>query len=232
MKAILLAGGKGVRLQPYTDIFPKPLLPIGKKPILEIIIRQLKSYGFNEIIIAVGHFAELIITYFGDGTKYGIEITYSREKDPLGTIGPLASIKNQIDDHFLVMNGDILSAINYLDLFTYHIKNNYIATIALTKKEIDINFGVVEIDNNKCINNYTEKPTIEYLINAGIYIFDPRILEYIKQNEKLDFPDLLKKLISNRESIKGYIFKDYWLDIGEPNNYIKANKDIDKILKK
>ena len=229
MKAVILAGGKGTRLKPYTTVFPKPLMPIGDKPILEIIVRQLKSHGFNEAIMAVGHLAELIMTFFNDGSKYGIKIKYAREDKPLGTAGGLGLIKDELNEAFLMMNGDVLTTLDYSDLVNYHKKNKVIATIALKKRAVKIDFGVPEVDEDNNIVGYTEKPEIEYLVSMGVYAFDPRILEYIKPNEYLDFPDLIKKLISNGETVKGYVYDGYWLDIGRPDDYERANREIDKM---
>ena len=229
MKAVILAGGKGTRLKPYTTVFPKPLMPIGDKPILEIVIRQLKSHGINEIIMAVGHLAELIMAFFNDGSKYGIKIKYSREDHPLGTAGPLALLKEDLNEPFLLMNGDILSTIDYSNLVNYHKKNKSTATIALKRRDIKIDFGIVEMDDSNVIKNYIEKPTIDYLVSMGIYVFEPEILEYITPNEKLDFPDLIKQLISNGETVKGYVYDGYWLDIGRPDDYERANREIEEI---
>lgn len=232
MKAVLLAGGKGSRLKPYTTVFPKPLMPIGDKPILEIVIRQLKSYGFDEVIMAVGHLAELIMTFFDDGSKYGIKIKYTREDQPLGTAGPLALMKENLSETFLMMNGDVLTTIDYSDLVNYHKNNKAIATIALKKRMVKIDFGVSEIDQDNNIIEYTEKPQIEYLVSMGVYVFDPKVLEYIKPNEYLDFPNLIKKLISNGEIVAGYVYDGYWLDIGRPEDYEKANDQIKEIYDK
>lgn len=229
MKAVILAGGKGTRLKPYTTVFPKPLMPIGDKPILEIVIRQLKSHGFNEFIMAVGHLAELIMAFFNDGSKYGIKIKYSREDHPLGTAGPLALLKEDLSEPFLLMNGDILSTIDYSDLINYHKRNGSTVTIALKRRDIKIDFGIVEMDDSNVIKSYIEKPTIDYLVSMGIYVFEPEILEYITPNEKLDFPDLIKQLISNGETINGYVYDGYWLDIGRPDDYERANREIEEI---
>ena len=192
MKAVILAGGKGTRLKPYTTVFPKPLMPIGDKPILEIVIRQLKSYGFNEIIMTVGHLAELIMTFFGDGSKYNVKIKYSRENQPLGTAGGLGLIKKELDETFLMMNGDVLTALDYSDLVNYHKRTGAIATIALNKRDVKIDFGVVELNDDNSIIGYTEKPKIDYLVSMGVYVLEPKVLDYIKSNEYLDFPDLIK----------------------------------------
>ena len=231
MKAVILAGGKGTRLKPYTTVFPKPLMPLGDKPILEIVIRQLKSHGFDEAIITVGHLAELIMTFFGDGSRLGVKIKYSREDKPLGTAGGLGLIKEELNEPFLMMNGDVLTTLNFSDLVNYHKRNGAIATIALKKRDVKIDFGVVEIeiDDGNSIVGYKEKPKIEYLVSMGVYAFDPKVLEYIRANEYLDFPDLIKKLISNGETVKGYVYDGYWLDIGRPDDYERAGRDINKI---
>lgn len=232
MKAVILAGGKGTRLKPYTQVFPKPLMPIVDKPILEIVICQLQSHGFNELIMAVGHLAELIQLFFGDGSKYDVSIKYKNEKEPLGTAGPLGSMKDELKDTFLMLNGDLLTTLDFSDLINYHQKNNAIATIALKKRDIHIDFGVVDINDDNNIVNYTEKPDINYLVSMGIYAFDPKVLEYIKEDEYLDFPDLIKKLISKGEKVQGYLYDGYWLDIGRPDDYEKANDEIDVIYEK
>lgn len=232
MKTVILAGGKGRRLKPYTTAFPKPLMPIGDKPILEIVVRQLKSYGFDEITLAVGHLAELIMTFFNDGNKYGVKIKYSRENKPLGTAGPLALMKDELKETFLMMNGDVLTTLDYSDLMNYHKRKKAIATIALKKRTVKIDFGVPEIDADNNIVGYTEKPEIEYLVSMGVYVFDPKVLEYIKPDEYLDFPDIIKKLVSNGETVTGYVYDGYWLDIGRPDDYEKANSEIENIYPK
>jgi NDP-sugar pyrophosphorylase family protein len=232
MKAVILAGGKGTRLKPYTTVFPKPLMPIGDKPILEIVVRQLKSHGFDEAIITVGHLAELIMTFFEDGNKLGVKIGYSREDKPLGTAGGLGLIKKELNETFLMMNGDVLTTLDYYDLVKYHKRNGAIATIALKKRAVKIDFGVVEINDSNNIVGYTEKPEIEYLVSMGVYVFDPNVLEYIRPNKYLDFPDLIKELISNGETVKGYTYDGYWLDIGRPDDYKRANMEINEIYDK
>ena len=192
-------------------------------------IDVLRENGFNGIIIAVGHLAELVMTFFNDGSKYGINIKYTRENKPLGTAGPLALIKEELNETFLMMNGDVLTTLDFSDLVNYHKRNGAIATIALKKRDVKIDFGVVEIDDGNSIVGYKEKPKIDYLVSMGVYAFEPLVLEYIKPNEYLDFPDLIKKLISNGETVKGYVYDGYWLDIGRPDDYERASRDIDKI---
>lgn len=232
MKAVILAGGKGTRLKPYTTVFPKPLMPVGDKPILEIIIRQLKSHGLEDIIITVGHLGELIMNFFGDGSKLGVNIKYSKEDQPLGTAGGLGLIKEDLEETFLMVNGDTLTTLNFSDLITYHQENGAIATIALKKREVYIDFGIVELDSTNSIKGYIEKPTIDYLVSMGVYVFEPRVLEHIKVGEKLDFPNLIQILLSNGEQVKGFVFDGYWLDIGRPEDYEKANEEIEEIYLK
>lgn len=224
MKAVILAGGKGTRLLPYTIVFPKPLVPIGNTPILEIIIKQLKKAGFNDITLAVGHLAELVQSYFGKGEKLGIKLNYSKEDNPLGTAGPLALIEN-LKDTFLVMNGDVLTTLNFKDLFEYHQKYKPTVTIATTFKKVNIDFGIIEKNEKNEIIKYVEKPDMRYLVSMGIYIFEPKILKYIKKGEYLNFPDLIEKLLKNKEKVKNYLSDDYWLDIGIKEDYKKAIED-------
>lgn len=232
VKALILAGGKGRRLLPYTTTIPKPLVPIGDHAILEIVVKQLKSNGFNEIIMATGHLGELIMAFFEDGQEYDVKIKYTKEAKPLGTAGPLAQIKDDIDDSFLMMNGDILTTLDYSELIKYHKEREGIATVALKKREVNIDFGVTEINKDKEIVNYTEKPTHDYLVSTGVYVFDKRIFEYVNPDEYLDFPDLVLKLLKNHEKINGYIFDGYWLDIGRPDDYERANREIEEIYDK
>jgi len=230
MKVVILAGGKGTRLRPYTTVFPKPLMPIDDKPILEIIIRQLKSQGLKDIIITVGYLGELIMNFFGDGSKFGVNIEYSREEQPLGTAGGLGLIKDSLTDTFLMINGDTLTTLNYTELIDYHNRNGSIGTIALKRREVYVDFGIVDLGNENTIRDYIEKPTVSHLVSMGVYIFEPGILGYIDPNEQMDFPELVKTLISSGENVKGYIFDGYWLDIGRPEDYERANEEIDQII--
>lgn len=218
MHAIILAGGKGTRLRPYTTILPKPLMPVGDLPILEIVIRQLKKAGFKRITFAVGYLAELLEAYFGNGSKWGVEISYSREQEPLGTAGPISLI-DDIDENFLVMNGDILTTLDYSDLMHYHSLHDSMATICVFSKKVQINLGVLKIDQDQEIRDYIEKPSYSYQVSMGIYAFNREVLKYIPQNIRLDFPDLICRLIDEGHSIQGYLFSDYWRDIGTPEDY-------------
>ena len=230
MKAVILAGGRGTRLKPYTTVLPKPLMPIGDKPILEILIRQLQAQDFKEIILMVGYLGELITAFFGDGSKFGVNIRYVKEEKPLGTAGGLSLIRDELTDTFLMVNGDTLTTLNFLDLIGYHQRSGVIATVALKKREIHIDFGVVEVDgSNSQVKGYTEKPTLERLVSTGVSALQTDILEFVNPNEYLDFPNLIRKLIANGKNVKGYIFDGYWLDIGRPDDYARANMEFEEI---
>ncbi len=228
MRAIILAGGKGTRLLPYTTVIPKPLMPVGERPILEVIIRQLKHNGFSQVTMAVGYLAELVEAYFRDGKKYGVEIDYSREDKPLGTIGALSLIDG-LDKTFLVMNGDVLTNLDYDQLVTFHNENNAVATIATYNKEVKIDLGVLEMDESFELKNYLEKPTLRYHVSMGIYVFEPEILELIEPNGYLDFPDLVLSLIKAGKKVFAFPFDGYWLDIGRHEDYELAQEDFAKL---
>lgn len=227
MQAIILAGGQGTRLRPYTTIFPKPLMPIGDLPILEIVIRQLKYFGFEKIVIATGSLMDLIQAYFRNGEKWGVKIEYSIEDNPLGTAAPISLINN-LEDDFLVMNGDILTDIDYLNFINYHKKENQICTISVFKKIVNIDLGLLQLNNKNCIEDYIEKPTKYYDVSMGIYAFKKEILTYIPKNRYLDFPDLIRKLIKDNKTVKSYPFNGRWLDIGRPEDYAIAVEEFDK----
>ena len=227
-KAVVLAGGKGRRLEPYTRIIPKPLMPIGDKPILEIILKQMKRAGIREVTLTVGHLADLMRLFFQDGSRFGLKINYAQEKTPLGTSGPLANVEG-LDSTFLVTNGDVLTTLDLNDLFAFHQAHGGIATIATHKRKIDINLGVVDLDGDSRVVNYHEKPTIDYLVSMGIYVFEPRILDYIPKDQYLDFPDLVLKLVAAGEKVSGYVFRGYWEDLGRPDDYDRASTDFEKM---
>lgn len=223
MKVVILAGGRGTRLLPYTTVLPKPLMPVGDVPILEIVIKQLVEHGFKEINLAVGYLSELLKSYFGDGSKYGVNINYHKETEPLGTAGPLKQIPD-LESSFLVMNGDTLTSLDYSKLIAFHERKGSIVTIAMHKRQVRIDFGVMDVVDD-AVMGYHEKPTLDYLVSMGIYVFEPKALDYVKSNEKLDFPDLIGRLLKDRQPVYGYLSQDCWLDIGRPEDYKKACLD-------
>ena len=228
MRAVILAGGKGTRLKPYTTVFPKPLVPIDDMPIVEIVIRQLKYHGFTRVTMSVGHLAELLMAYFGDGSKLGVRIEYSKEDQPLGTTGALALIPD-LDQTFLAMNGDILTTLDYRELVAYHRRTGAVATIAMHKRSVKIDLGVLETNEQNELTGYIEKPVYDYRVSMGIYVFEPRILQYIKPGERLDLPDLIHLLLQNGEKVVGYPYAGYWLDIGRPDDYEQAVEEFSRM---
>lgn len=221
MKAIILAGGKGRRLAPYTTVLPKPLMPIGDIPILEVVVRQLKCAGVKEITMAVGYLAELLMAYFGDGSKCGLPIHYSREEQPLGTAGPLGLISN-LNEPFWVMNGDLLTTLDYHAMWETHCTSGAIGTLATFQRTVNIDLGVIETSDQGLVTGYVEKPTYHYTVSTGIYIFDPLVLNYIPPQKHMDLPDLVLKLLAANQQIATFAFNGYWLDIGRHDDYQEA----------
>jgi NDP-sugar pyrophosphorylase family protein len=228
MKAVILAGGKGTRLAPYTYILPKPLMPIGDMPILEILIQQIKHAGIEEVILTVGHLSHLLRAYFENGEKLGIPIRYSLEDKPLGTAGPLALIDG-LDETFLVTNGDVLSDMNIAAFLETHKKSGAAASIAMYNKKVDIDLGVLELNVLNQVVGYLEKPSYDYPVSMGLYAFEPRVLKYIPKNDYLDFPDLVLKLIEDGEIVQGYHFQGYWRDLGRKEDYEQAVIDFESM---
>jgi NDP-sugar pyrophosphorylase family protein len=220
MKTIILAGGKGTRLAPYTTIFPKPLVPIGDRPILEIIIRQLVRQGLGDILLSVGHLGELIEAYFQNGHRNipGLTLEYFREKQPLGTAGSLAMIPG-LNETFLAMNGDILTTLNYQSLIQHHRDNQAALTIAMHEKDVKIDLGVLETNEHGELTSYHEKPLYNFAVSMGIYVYEPHVLHYMPRGQYMDFPDLVKLLLHKGEKIVGFPSQDYWLDIGRREDY-------------
>lgn len=229
MKAIILAGGKGTRLKPYTMIIPKPLVPIGDKAILEILIGRLKKCGISDLTLCVNHLAEFIMAYFGDGSKWGVNIEYSFEDKPLSTVAPIKLIKNLPND-FFVMNGDLLTDLDFKKFYDYHIKSKNLLTVATYKRKQKTDFGVIDIDEDKNVAvGFREKP--EYILNVsmGVYVFNKKVLDFVPANIPFGFDNLMHTLLNKNQQIKVYPYDGYWLDIGRPEDYERANEDIGKL---
>jgi NDP-sugar pyrophosphorylase family protein len=231
-RAVILAGGEGTRLRPYTTVLPKPLMPIGDRPVLDIVVRQLKAHGFERITIATGYLAELIEAFFRDGEQYEIPIDYYREAEPLGTVGALALIDGLADDDILVMNGDVLTDIDYGALLEQHKSSDAAATIATKTRDVQISLGVLrfaEESDPTLLTGYDEKPSIEYTASMGVYCFAPRALGHIEAGKRLDFPDLILRLIAAGEHVRAWPSEDYWLDIGRHDDYEQAQEEFESV---
>jgi NDP-sugar pyrophosphorylase family protein len=227
----VLAGGLGTRLQPYTTVLPKPLMPVGDRPVLDIVVRQLRSHGFGRVTIATGHLAELIEAFFVDGSRHGIPIDYFREDRPLGTVGSLALIEG-LDDDFLVMNGDVLTDMDYTALLAGHRESGATATVAVTGRTIEIDLGVLEFSDNGRPDRITalvEKPHLEYHASMGVYCFSPSVLAFIEPGQPLDFPDLVQRLIDAGEFVRGAHSDCYWMDIGRHDDYEQALEEFPRM---
>jgi NDP-sugar pyrophosphorylase family protein len=220
-QAVILAGGKGTRLAPYTATIPKPLIPIDTYPILEIILRQLKYYGIKDITLTLGHMAHLIESYFGNGKRFGLKIRTSVEKKPLGTAGPLSLLKN-ISDTVVVLNGDLFTTMNFRRMITFHNRHRADATIGLYRQATRQQSGVITTDKESRITSYVEKPTTFANISMGIYIFSKKAIQMIPKNTHFDLPELINKLITAKKRIYGFQNTAEWLDIGRPEDYAKA----------
>jgi NDP-sugar pyrophosphorylase family protein len=220
MKTVILAGGRGTRLRPYSVVFPKPLVPIGDKPILEIILAQLRRAGARDVTVSVGHLAELLMAFFGDGAKLGLSIRYVREDQPLGTVGPLHLVPDLPDD-FLLMNGDILTDLDYGALFSGHVTSGAALSIATYKKSMHVDLGVLESEGAR-VTAYFEKPTYVYEVSTGVYAVKKSVLGYVPRGEYFDFPMLVTRLLAAGEFVRSVPHDGIWLDIGRPADYDEA----------
>ena len=231
IEAVILAGGKGTRLRPYTTVLPKPLMPVGDRPILEIMISQLQAVGVGKITIAVNHMADLIMAFFGNGERLGVRIEYSIEDRPLGTVGPLRLIRD-LPEHFLVMNGDVLTDLDYADVYCTHVRGDAPLTIATFQRDTLIDFGVLEIDAAKSrLTGFREKPTYHFDVSMGVYVFSRSLLSRIPADRPYGIDTLVLDMLQAGLPVKAYPFNGYWLDIGRPEDYDRANQDAGELLK-
>lgn len=226
-RAIILAGGRGIRLEPYTVVLPKPLMPIGDYPILEVIIRQLTFHEFDHITLALNYQADIFKAFFGNGSKWGIKIDYSLETENLGTIAPLCLI-NDLPDNFLVMNGDILSDINYADFFEAHVIQGSLFTISSFIREHINLYGVLDVNEFDQLVGFREKPKTVFNVSMGIYMVNKEVLKFVPAGNPYGFDNLMLQLIEKKENVKVKKFDGYWLDIGRPDDYIKAIEEFEK----
>ncbi len=230
-RAVVLAGGKGTRLRPYTVTLPKPLMPIGEYPILEVIVRQLRKEGFEWITLAVNHQADLFRAFFGDGSKWGLKIDYSLESKALSTMGPLKLIED-LPEHFLVMNGDILTDVRYGEFLAAHIEEDRLFTISAAARNQRIDYGVLKTTAENVLCGFEEKPSIPFLVSMGVYAVSRRVLDVIPVDQAFGFDDLVLGFLAEGERVVAVPHDGYWLDIGRPDDYERAIDDWPELAKK
>ena len=229
MKTVILAGGRGTRLQPYTLVVPKPLVPVGGMPVIELIIKRLRRCGLDDYIVTTGYLGDLIKAVCGDGSRWGVNIEYSDEHEPLGTIGPLRLIQDQLTRPFIVVNGDTVTDVDFHRLMKFHLEHHGIATIAATRRTTQIELGVLETDSQDALVDFQEKPCHEYLASMGIYVFEPEILEYIPAQGSFGFDDLMHAFLAAEAPVYVYTHPGYWLDIGIKSDLERAQEEYELI---
>jgi len=225
-RVVILAGGAGRRLAPYTFVIPKPIMPIGTTPIIEVVLRRLASHNFRQVTIAPGYMSDIIRAVAGDGSKFGVDIKYSQESQPLNTIGPLTLVDNLTDD-FIVMNADLLTDLDFTQLWNYHRSHGGLVTIATCVKSTKLELGVINTDAELRIIGFEEKPTLLHNVSMGIYVFNKAVLKYIPKGVPYGFDSLISTLLEKDEKIRAYPFSGRWLDIGVPADYEKAQEEFE-----
>jgi NDP-mannose synthase len=230
-RAIILAGGKGTRLKPYTISLPKPLVPIVDKPIIEIVLLQLVKHGFDHITLTINHMAEIIKAFCGDGSKWGVKIDYSLEEKPLSTMGPLKLI-NDLPENFLVMNGDVLTDLSFSEFYDFHVGKSNLFTISSFEREHVNDYGVLEVDQDGMLCRFREKPAIKYEVSMGVYMLNKKVLAQIPVNVSFGFDQLMLTMIDEKKNVAVRKHNGYWLDIGRPDDYEQAAIDYEEIIKK
>jgi len=228
-KVILMVGGLGTRLRPLTETIPKPMLHIGGKPILQTIVEQFANYGFRNIIMCVNYKYDVIQNYFGDGSRFGVSIEYVLENKRMGTAGALSLLKKKPIEPFFVMNGDLLTDVNFENMLEFHLKNNAVASMCVREYDLQVPYGIVNVKDGE-IKSIEEKPIYKFFVNAGIYILNPECIDYIPKNEFYDMPMLIEKLIKIHKKIIPFPIREYWLDIGRIEEYKKAQIEYKKVF--
>jgi NDP-sugar pyrophosphorylase family protein len=220
-RVVIQAGGKGSRLYPYTQVLPKPLMPVGGMPILEIVIRQLAWHGFRDLSITIGHLGDMIRWCLGDGSRWGVRIRYYPEDQPLGTIGPLKRIEG-LDQPFLVMNGDLLTDLDFAAFYRWHLAGRAALSIASYQKPVNISLGVLQTDRDQRVIGFQEKPTLHFPCSMGVYGMNPELLQWIPEGRPFGFDDLMHLLLAQGVSVRAYPFQGTWMDIGRPEDFHAA----------
>lgn len=223
-RAVVLAGGRGTRLAPYTSVLPKPLMPIGERAILEIVVEQLEAHGVSDIVFCVGYLSHLIRTVFDNRANGHVNISYAHEQKPLGTAGPLRLVDG-LNETFIVMNGDVLTTLDYRDLVRHHREAGNAVTIATRERTIKIDYGVLHVENEttpKRIVSFDEKPEVRSTVSMGVYVFEPWVLDYVPPDQHHDVPELMQTLLIQGVSVGAYAFDGPWFDIGHEGDYARA----------
>ncbi|MEU5337851.1 sugar phosphate nucleotidyltransferase [Streptomyces asoensis] len=229
MHAVILAGGRGVRLGPITSYLPKPLVPIGDEyPILEVVIQQLKAQGFTHVTLAIGHLGHLIRACIGDGTRWNLDVRYVTEEEPLGTAGCLTNLREELPEHFLVMNGDVLTNLDFAKLLDCHLGTSAPVTVAVANRHLATEFGVLDVQGD-VIAGIREKPVLEYQVSMGVYAVSRDVLKAYQRCEPLGFDRLLDNLVQRGTPPYAHVFEGYWLDIGRPDDYARANEEFPQL---
>ena len=228
LTAVILAGGKGSRLEPLTDNLPKPLVCISDQPIIEVLIKQLYKGGVRAATLAVGHLADQIKAQLGDGSRFGLRLDFSYEEKPLSTVGPIKLIKN-LPEHFIVANADILTDLDISVLYQNHVESGALLTVAAVKRSEKIDYGVLSLDDQASVIGFQEKPRQEVTVSMGIYVFSKSLLELVPDDQPFGFDQLMLKLLDRGERINAYLHDGYWRDIGRPGDYLKAHRDLARI---
>lgn len=224
MKAVIQAGGKGTRLRPYTLVLPKPMMPVGNCPVIETLLKWLRKNSIKEAYVTTGHLGNLIRTYCGNGNQWDLDITYSEEPEPLGTVGALTLLRDKLDERFLMLNGDLITDLSLREFIKAHIESDALVTVATTKKEVKIDLGVLETANDKHITSFVEKPVLEFRVSMGLYVMEPPALDFIPKGVPFGFDDLMAAMLAENQSINTYEHKGLWMDIGRVEDFQRAQE--------
>jgi NDP-sugar pyrophosphorylase family protein len=224
MKAVIQAGGKGARLKPYTLILPKPMMPVGEHPVIELLLRWLRRNGVDEVLITTGHLGHLLRLLCGDGSRWDMRIEYTEETEPLGTVGALALLREQLTEPFLVLNGDLITDLDLRGFMRFHREHPEWLTVAVTETPVPVNMGVFEFDRDGQVTDFKEKPTLIYFANMGVYCMDPEILELIPNGVPFGFDHLMYRMLDEGRGARVFRHYGQFMDIGRPEDFVKAQE--------
>lgn len=227
MRAVVLIGGRGQRLAPYTTVLPKPLMPLGDEPILKLLVDRLRDCAITDLVFAGGHLASLVEAYFGDGSRFGVDIEYSVEPEPLGTAAPLRLV-GDLGPSFLLLNGDLVTDLDFRRMVSWHRQSGALATVGLRRHELPSDYGVIETDESGRVTGYVEKPVQTRLVSMGVYVLDRATLDHLPPEGACDLPELLNRLVARDLPVMGFVHEGYWVDIGHPEEYRQAAEDFER----